>query len=185
MTTPTEQRLRPSPPFRYLDLSREHLEKAAASLDGGDALQASEDIWCAVANALKAVAQQRGWNHRFHNHLRAVAYYLADERSRPDWNAAFRSFESLHTNYYEHQDFVADVRPVLTLAQEFCREMEQLVAAAPPSWESFTPEQQQVLTHRLRELTRQLSDRAAFGDELTGTDLDGLPPVKPPHTRDA
>ncbi len=35
---------------------------------------------------LKAVAQHRGWNHRYPNHLSAAAYYLAAELNRPDWN---------------------------------------------------------------------------------------------------
>ena len=168
MTTPAQEKLRPSPPYRYAELSAEHLDKAAAALSNDDALQASEEIWDAVASALKAVCQERGWNHRFHNHLRAAAYYLAEEWRRPDFNANFRAFEDLHTNNYEHQDFVPDVLPMLALARDFCQSMEQIRQTPPPDWNSFSPQQQRVFTHRLRELTRALPDRTAFGAELRG-----------------
>ena len=184
MTTPTAEQLRPSPPYRYAELSREHLAKAAAALANDDALQASEEIWDAVASALKAVCQERGWNHRYHNHLRAAALYLAEEGSRPDFIIAFAAFDSLHTNNYEHQWYAADVVPLLDLARDFCQSLNQLRQTPPPDWNSFSRQKRQSLTHRLRELTRQLPDRAAFGAELSGPELENLPPVQPPHTRE-
>ena len=185
MTTPIEEKLRPSPPYRYAELSREHLEKAAAALANDDDLQASEEIWDAVASALKAVCQERGWNHRYHNHLRAAALYMAEEGSRPDFIIAFAAFDSLHTNNYEHQWYAADVVPLLDLARDFCQSLNQLRQTPPPGWDSFSRQKRQSLTHRLRELTRQLPDRAAFGPELSGPELENLPPVQPPHTREA
>ena len=184
MTTSSQEKLRPSPPYRYAELSREHLDKAAAALSNDDALQASEEIWDAVASALKAVCQERGWNHRFHNHLRAAALYLAEEGSRPDFIIAFAAFDSLHTNNYEHQWYAADVVPLLELARDFCRDLDQLRQTPPPDWNIFSHRKRQSLTHRLRELTRQLPDRAAFGAELSGSALENLPPVKPPHIRE-
>ena len=185
MTTAAPEQLRPSPPYRYAELSQEHLEKAAAALADDDALQASEEIWDAVASALKAVCQERGWNHRFHNHLRAAALYLAEEGSRPDFIIAFAAFDSLHTNNYEHQWYAADVVPLLDLARDFCQSLNQLRQTPPPDWNRFSRQKRQSLTHRLRELTRQLPDRAAFGPELSGRALENLPPVQPPHTREA
>ena len=184
MTTPYPENLRPSPPYRYAELSAEHLDKAAAALDNDDALQASEEIWDAVASALKAVCQERGWNHRYHNHLRAAALYLAEESSRPDFIIAFAAFDSLHTNNYEHQWYAADVVPLLALARDFCQSLDQIRQSPPADWNSFSRQKRQSLTHRLRELTRQLPDRAAFGAELRGPALENLPPVKPPHIRE-
>ena len=79
MTSPASEKLRPSPPARYEKLAQEHLENAALALVNDNALQASEEIWDAAASSIKAICQQRGWNHRYHNHLRAAAYYLAEE----------------------------------------------------------------------------------------------------------
>lgn len=181
MTTP---QLQPSPPARYEELSREHLQKAADALENDDALQASEEIWGAVANALKAVAQQRGWNHRYHSHIRDIAYYLTEEWNRPELNVTFRSVQDLHTNFYEHQEFVEDIRPVLNQARVFCRTVERIMHTLPPNWEDLTPAKQSSLQHRLRALTRPLEEHAAHGEELSGPGLANLPPVQPPHTRE-
>ena len=49
------------------------LEQARAELDLGDTRQASEKGWGAAAQAVKAVAQGRGWEHNTHGDLfRAV-----------------------------------------------------------------------------------------------------------------
>ena len=113
------------------------MDKAAAALAANDALQAAEEIWDAVASALKAVCQERGWNHRYHNHLRAAALYLAEEGSRPDFIIAFAAFDSLHTNNYEHQWYAADVAPLLALARDFCQSMEQIRQTPPADWNRF------------------------------------------------
>ncbi len=72
MTTPRRERLRPSSPNRYEEISRHLLDQADEELDKGDVLLAPEKIWLAVAHELKGIAQHRGWNHRYHNHLRAA-----------------------------------------------------------------------------------------------------------------
>ena len=184
MTTPPTEQLRPSPPQRYEELSREHFRKAEDALATSDALAASEQIWSAVANALKAVCQQRGWNHRYHNHLRACAYYLAVEQDRPDFNAAFRSVQDLHTNNYEHQEFAEDVEPVLDQAQLFCQALERIGRASPPAFDDFPPEKRANLENRLVELNRPLPPDVAFGPQFTNEELENLPSVRPPHTRE-
>ena len=182
MTISPEEKLRPSPPERYEELSREHLEKAAAALSNDDALQASEEIWNAVASALKAVCQPRGWNHRYHNHLRAAAFYLADEWNRLDFYTSFRAFDDLHTNNYEHQEFIYDVLPMLDMARDFCQDLARMRLAPLPSQEHLTPQQRQGQERRWRTLTRPLSDRAAFGEVFSEAEVADLPSVKPPHT---
>ena len=181
MTTPSQEKLRPSPPYRYGELSAEHLDKAAVALANDDALQASEEIWGAAASALKAVCQERGWNHRFHNHLRAAAIYLSLEWNRPDLELMFGFIESMHTNYYEHQWYVGEVRRRLEVVKPYCQEILRLRGIEPPVREQLPPELAREMAHFQRTLTRPLNDRVAFGAELNGPELDALPPVKPPH----
>ena len=183
MTTPS-QKLHPSPPYRYAELSQEHLAEAQEFLDAGNALQASEAIWGAAASTLKAFCQERGWNHRFHNHLRAAAVYLALEWNRPDLDMAFSYIQELHVNYYEHQWYVAEVRRRLEAAKSYSQEILRMRGAEPPSQEHLTPDIIRELDGFRRTLTRQLNDRASFGAELSGPALENLPPVKPPHIRE-
>ena len=67
MTTPnpdpeTEQQRRDKSE-RYFQLSRWLLKHAQEQLDLGDTMQASEKAYGAVAHAVKACAELRGWNH--------------------------------------------------------------------------------------------------------------------------
>ena len=52
---------------------REHIDIES---DKGNRLQASENIWKSVAHALKAVAEQRGWEHDSHSKLAYFARRL-------------------------------------------------------------------------------------------------------------
>ena len=182
MTTPQSDKLRPSTPERYEEMSRHLLRQAEDELDQGDALQASEKIWGATAHALKAVAQQRGWNHRFHNHLRAAAFYLAVERYRPDWNIIFNSLDHMHTNFYEHQMQLDEVRPMLESGKVFCQELFDLRTSELPDARRLSPDQEAGQASRLSTLTRQLRDEAAFGEQFTEAELEDLPPVTPTST---
>lgn len=179
MTTPQPEKLRPSSPERYEEMSRHLLLQAEEELDKGDVLQASEKIWLAVAHALKAVAQYRGWNHRYHNHLRAVASCLSMEWGRPDWEVTFGSFDGMHTNAYEHQRFPVQIRPFLEPARSYCQEMLEVRLASPPQDVELTAEQQSTQAILLRTLTRPLSERAAFGPQLSSEEEAELPPVSP------
>ena len=181
MTTPSQERLRPSPPYRYADLSAEHLDKAAVALAKDDVDQSLDEIWGAAASALKAVCQERGWNHRFHNHLRAAAIYLSLEWNRPDLDVTFGYIENVHTNYYEHQWYVEEVQRRLEVAKSYAQEILWVRGAEPPSQEHLTPAMTREMGRFRQTLTRPLPDRVAFGAELSGPELDALPPVKPPH----
>ena len=181
MTTAAPEQLRPSPPYRYAELSQEHIAEAAEFLEAGNALQAAEAVWAAAASALKAVCQERGWNHRFHNHLRAAAIYLSLEWNRPDLELEFSYIDNMHINYFGHQWYVGEVRRRLEVAKTYAQEILRMRGAEPPSQEHLTPEMTRELAHFRRTLTRQLNDRVAFGAELSGQDLADLPPVKPPH----
>ena len=61
---------------RYAELSRHYLARADEYLRAGDRVQASEKGWGAVAEAIKSIAEQRGWNHQGHRLLNDVAYQL-------------------------------------------------------------------------------------------------------------
>ena len=179
MTTHQPASLRPSSPERYEEISRHLLRQAEEELDKGDALQASEKIWGATAHALKAIAQDRGWNHRFHNHLRAAASYLAIERGRTDWHTTFDSLDSSHTNYYEHQRFVSQVRATLELAKNYCQELEGINNSPAPQNLQLTPNQESDQANFLRTLTRPISERSSFGPQYTPEEETELPPVSP------
>ena len=86
---------------KYREASRYLLAQARSELDAGDVRQASEKGWGAAAQMLKAIAEQRGWEHERHRHFSRVASRLRYELGDGDLYRQFRVAEGLHENFYE------------------------------------------------------------------------------------
>ena len=68
---------------KYRQDSRTLLVQARSELARGDVRQASEKGWGAAALMLKAIAEQRGWEHGKHRHLSRVASRATGGNRRP------------------------------------------------------------------------------------------------------
>ena len=86
----------------HLRISRQFLRQAQDEFAKGDRLQASEKAWGAAAHAVKAVAQQRGWQHDGHRYLFDAIERVYRETGNPEFRDLFRIANSLHTNFYEN-----------------------------------------------------------------------------------
>lgn len=82
--------------------SQQLLAKARQALSEGDLIQTSEKAWGAAAQAVKAVAERRGWPHQSHRDLFHALGRLATETGDPELNRLFHTANSLHTNFYEN-----------------------------------------------------------------------------------
>ena len=78
----------------YRDQSKIFLGKAFRELEEGDLLQASEKGWGAAAQMVKAVAQERGWEHRSHNLLFAAVDKMAAETGNDQFIRLFSGADS-------------------------------------------------------------------------------------------
>ena len=117
----------PSPPpyhirlatQKYRDASLHLLAQAQSELAAGDVRQASEKGWGAAAQMLKAIAEERGWEHERHRHFSRVASRLRYELGNGDLYRQFRVAEGLHANFYEDtletEDVALDLRDVALL----------------------------------------------------------------------
>ncbi len=85
----------------YHSASRRLLEQAREELAKGDVRQSSEKGWGAAAQMVKAVADQRGWEHAGHRQLFTAVRRLRDETGDQDIRRLFNAASSLHTNFYE------------------------------------------------------------------------------------
>ncbi len=77
------------------------MEQARRELDIGDNRQASEKGWGAAAQAVKAVAEGRGWQYKSHAALFDVVSRLARETGNDSLKSLFHTANSLHSNFYE------------------------------------------------------------------------------------
>ena len=81
--------------------AEDFLAKTRVYLADGDLLQASEKGWGAAAQAVKAVAEARGWRHNGHYELFAAINRLTDETGDESVRLAFAAASALHQNFYE------------------------------------------------------------------------------------
>ena len=116
---------------RHADLSRRLMEQANYELRTmGDRVQASDKASGAVAQAVKAIAEDRNWRHRSHNLRRDIVGLLADEFQEPQMRYLQAIADQLHDNYYEDwlgenlvTNLLADVNALIPLLWE-ARERE-------------------------------------------------------------
>ena len=92
------------------------LEQSDHEFDKGDVLQASEKLWGATSHAIKAVADQRGWDHGKNSHRRLVVRRLAEEYEEFWLRAGYAAAEQFHANFYNNfmeDDAIEDYRPIV------------------------------------------------------------------------
>ena len=139
-------------PERYSELSRQYIARADEYLRVGDRVQASEKGWGAVAEAIKSIAEQRGWNHQGHRLLNDIAYQLTTEWGRPDLKLLFDAMEKLHINFYEDTMELDDVADSVENAKRLLRGLEEM-RNVPPRPSAITTREQR---NRWRRLTGEL-----------------------------
>ena len=138
-------------PYDYAGLSRHLIRQADAELQKGDHFQAAEKGWGAVAHAIKAVAEQRGWNHNSHFLLHEAAMQLFAEFDRAGLRPLYYTADRLHQNFYENAMSKEDVEINMGIVKELLAELEAMRGSAPAP---FAP-QNRDQRRRLDRLTRR------------------------------
>ena len=86
---------------RYLELSSKYLSEGWRFLKEGDLQQASDKFWGAAAEAIKALAEVRGWPHHRYRQLMEVLSRLFAETKDEELLKLRAMAEALHSNFYE------------------------------------------------------------------------------------
>ena len=154
---------------RYLQMSSKYLRQAQEELGKEDLPQASEKAWGAAAEALKALAVTRGWNHKSHPFLREIARQIYMEFGRPRIVELFDILEWAHFNYYEHRLDKDDVQLRVTQSRELIDLLAEIRNSPPRRFTPANREQER----RLQRLTQYHPDR----DADAALDIATLPPV--------
>lgn len=137
---------------KHAQLSRWCIQQAEDYLRSGNNIQASEKGWGAAAQALKAIAEERGWNHGGHSLLMDIAKQVSDEQGRMDIVAWFGTAQSLHVNFYEDSLPSDFVEAYLDVVKSLLTDLEGIRSERP--FAAFTPETRDQ-RNRLRRLTRE------------------------------
>ena len=115
----------------YATAATELLVKAQESLAEGDLRQASEKGWGAAAQAVKAVAMRRGWQHQSHAALFEAVQRLMLETGDRSLQVNFHVANSLHYNFYENLMLNETIEVALDQVGEFTQGMERFMTRQP------------------------------------------------------
>lgn len=110
----------------YAGQSRAFLAQARDELDRGDLVQASEKLWGAAAQAVKAVAERHGWPHRSHRELFAVVRRCVQETGDDDLRSSSQVANALHMNFYENWQPPEFVRAAVPDVERLIEKLERL-----------------------------------------------------------
>ena len=111
---------------RYRSAAHTLYDQALVEFEAGDLRQASEKFWGAAAQAMKAVATRRGWEHKTHAHAYQVVNNLTrltGDRQIREW---FNHADALHTNFYEDWMDEADIRSYAEDVNRLISRLEQV-----------------------------------------------------------
>ena len=124
----------------YLPLSHHYIRQADYELSQEDYLQAEEKAWGAVATAIKAIAEKRGWPHNHHDLTGQAMMWLADEFARQDLKDSFTLIERLHRNFYEDTLTEQEVQRGVGQAKLLLEELDAFRNTPSPDVGRFIPE---------------------------------------------
>lgn len=110
----------------YRSAATQLLAQARQELARGDVRQASEKGWGAAAQAVKAVAEARGWEHKTHAALFINVDRLTDETGNGEFNSLFHYANSLHINFYENWMSAQMVKAGLDRVTDFVALMAEM-----------------------------------------------------------
>ena len=114
----------------YEEQSRAFLSQAFEELEKGDLPQASEKGWGAATQILKAIAQERGWEHFSHRDVMRTVDSLERETGDDQLGILFASATHLHVNFYENTYSSGTIGNHLHRITRFVDKAERLLGAA-------------------------------------------------------
>ena len=119
---------------KYVSMSMEYMARAEDYLRQGDLKQASEKSWGAAACALKAIAEQRGWQHQSHSLLYDISNQIADELGRTELHDMFSAAKAMHQNFYENWEPEEGVEYAVGRVKDYLAELETVSPQLPASF---------------------------------------------------
>ena len=116
-----------TPAREYGATAREFLAKAQEELAQCELTQVSEKGWGAAAQMVRAVAEQRGWEHTGHALLYQAVRRMVQETCDTQLATLFHVASSLNSNFYENWLPIELVQSGLEDVGQLVKKLEQLL----------------------------------------------------------
>jgi hypothetical protein len=115
-----------------VQISRRLIEQAREELAGGDRLQATEKVWGALAQMMKAHGQQRGWlNLGSHRTVGHIARQLDSEYDEIAVASAYIAADNGHRNFYDNEMSPPEIAEIITVVANVLPELERALEEPP------------------------------------------------------
>ena len=118
-------------PEDRMAISGMFIQHAREELERDSRLQASEKAWGAMAQALKAIAQTRGWKHRGHDNVLDIGGQIGQEYNLPAAATATEKANALHRNFYENNDNAAVIEETIIIIEDVLPDLEDARLGPP------------------------------------------------------
>ena len=159
---------------RHADLSRRLMEQANYELHTmGDRVQSSDKASGAVAQAVKAIAEDRNWRHSSHNLRREIVALISSEFDVPDLAYLQGIADQLHENYYEDRMSDSLVAYLLNQINDRIETLWDVRGMGANPDFSPSPDQRRIINRLL------VPEEVAKADETIDFPLP-MPPFNPP-----
>ena len=146
----------------HAQISRRFLAQAKTHLEEHDRLQAGEKIWGAAAHALKAIGEQRGWDHDGHVNVIDIGEHLGREFGlESPFHRYLNSAGAVHKNFYNNKRSDDSLRLDLADVEALVDELA-IIRNSPPRPYTVANDSDRLRLGRLLGLRR--SERPAIGD---------------------
>lgn len=113
-------------------IARRFILQARHYLEQRDRLQAGEKAWGAIAHNLKAIGEQRGWNHGNHQQVENIGRQIVVEFNDHELGEVISEvFHNGHKNFYENYRTLDEMRETIEAAEEALPTLETLQETQP------------------------------------------------------
>ena len=149
-------------PDGHAQISRRFLAQARIHLDEHDRLQAAEKIWGAAAHALKAIGEQRGWDHSSLSNIFAIGEHLGREFGREwEFSGCMAQAGYVRVDFYGNGWSEDTLELILSAVTDFVAELE-VIRNSPPRPYTVGNDSDRIRLGHL--LGRRRSERPNIGD---------------------
>ncbi len=158
-----------SPDDRHA-IGQRFIRQARCYLQKGDRLQAGEKAWGAIAQNLKAIGEQRGWNHGNHQLIEHIGRQIVSELQDTELGDAISDVvHNGHRNFYENQRTFDEMSETIAFAEEALASLENLQQTSPRPYTITSNRQLRRLTALTGNRELQIGDTSPVGFSLKHT----------------
>ena len=151
-------------------MSHRFILHAREELEDGKRLQAGEKAWGAVAQYLKIIGEDRGWQHGSHRQLESIGRHIRAEY--PDFgseefaDALSDAYHKGHRNFYENWSTPGEVEDVVEGVEDILPALDAMASEAPRYFKINSNSQRRRLAELTGNRELQIGDESFVGFSL-------------------